>query len=102
MYNDTVKLVPTTRTVNSMGDPIDTDGTKKEVFCRVKSYSLKDKFMARNDGEVPELLIVLADKLEYSDEKFVEYKNIRYEVVGVTFNDTANDIGLAVRRWQTS
>lgn len=100
MYDETCKLIATNRTVNSMGDIIDSQETFRTVFCRVKSYNSKEKYMAESDGEVPELVIVLADKLEYEDEKMLDYKGKKYKVVGVSFDDLHDDIGLVVSRWQ--
>jgi len=100
MFDETCKLISVTRTVNSMGDTISTDGTPKTVFCRIKSYSLKDKMMVGADGDVPEMTFVLADKFEYNDEPFIEYNNVRYKVIHVAFDDLHSDIGLVVSRWQ--
>jgi len=100
MYNDTCSLIPIVRTVNSMGDTIETEGTAKTVFCRAKSYSLKEKFMAGTDGDIPELTIVLEDKLEYGQEPYILYNGVKYKVIHVAFNDLSNDIGLVVGKWQ--
>jgi len=100
MYDEICKLIPTTRTVTTAGDPVDVDGTAKIVFCRVKTYNAKEKYMAETVGIWPELVIVLADKLDYGGEDIVEYDSKRYEVVSVTYADTSDDIGLVVRRWQ--
>lgn len=100
MYDETCNLIPVTKSISIIGDPLETEGTPRAVFCRVKSYSMKEKFMAETTGDRPELTIVLADKAEYNDEPIVEYKNVRYKVLGVSFDDLHDDIGLVVAKWQ--
>lgn len=100
MYDNTCELIPIVSTVNSMGDTIETEGTGTLVFCRAKSYSLKEKFMAGTDGDIPEMTIVLEDKLEYGGEPYIKYDGKKYKVIHVAFNDLSNDIGLVVSKWQ--
>lgn len=100
MYDELAYLVPVTETVTSMGDTTKTEGTKKAVFCRVKSYSLKEKLMVGTEGHVPEMTFVLSDKLEYNNEPLIEYKTVKYRVIHVAFDDLHSDIGLVVTKWQ--
>lgn len=100
MYDEICKLQTISRTVNDLGDTVQTVESERVAFCRVKSYSLKDKYQINTDGEVPELTIVLADKLEYQGEDCVEYRGIQYKVIHTSFNDMKDDIGLVVTRWQ--
>lgn len=100
MYDDICKLIKVQQGISILGDTIDTAVMERTVFCRVKSYNARDKFQGLNEGEIPELTIVLADKGEYLGEDKVEYKNTTYKVIRTSFDDLHNDIGLVVTKWK--
>jgi len=101
MYNDVCELVPVTIVKNSIGDPVRTDGTHlQQVPCRVKSVSMRERYMAETVGGTPELVITLADKGNYNGEERVVYRNVTYRVVREYFTDTSSEIELVVSKWQ--
>jgi len=101
MYNHKASLVPMTSSINSYGDPVETAGTLKPVYCRVTSADEKEKAFANSRGESAELVIIIPDKKMYSGEKYVQYNNTNYRVTDVKFTDTSKEIRLVVGKWET-
>jgi hypothetical protein len=60
---------------------IATDGTKREVFCEVRSIGQKEFYDSYATEFYPELKLVLADHLDYEGERLVEYEKQRYRVI---------------------
>lgn len=60
---------------------ISDDGTKREVFCEVRSIGQKEFYDSYATDFYPELKIVLADHLDYEGERLVEYDGRRYRIV---------------------
>lgn len=86
LYADVAKLIAQTYTVNSIGDAVPTE-TSRQVFVEVKSLGLKRKIEAMATGLNVEFKLILADVQEYADEKIVEYKGVRYNVLNVYVAD---------------
>ena len=82
LYSDVANLIAQTYTVNSIGDAVPTE-TSRQVFVEVKSLGLKRKIEAMATGLNVEFKLILADVQEYNDEKIVEYKSVRYNVLNV-------------------
>lgn len=86
LYSDVANLIAQTYTVNSIGDTVPTE-TSRQVFVEVKSLGLKRKIEAMATGLNVEFKLILADVQEYADEKIVEYKGVRYNVLNVFVAD---------------
>lgn len=86
LYSDVANLIAQTYTVNSIGDAVPTE-TSRQVFVEVKSLGLKRKIEAMATGLNVEFKLILADVQEYADEKIVEYKSVRYNVLNVYVAD---------------
>lgn len=86
LYSDVANLIAQTYTVNSIGDAVPTE-TSRQVFVEVKSLGLKRKIEAMATGLNVEFKLILADVQEYADEKIVEYKGVRYNVLNVFVAD---------------
>lgn len=86
LYSDVANLIAQTYTVNSIGDAVPTE-TSRQVFVEVKSLGLKRKIEAMATGLNVEFKLILADVQEYNDEKIVEYKGVRYNVLNVYVAD---------------
>ena len=86
LYSDVANLIAQTYTVNSIGDTVPTE-TSRQVFVEVKSLGLKRKIEAMATGLNVEFKLILADVQEYADEKIVEYKGVRYNVLNVYVAD---------------
>lgn len=86
LYSDVANLIAQTYTVNSIGDAVPTE-TSRQVFVEVKSLGLKRKIEAMATGLNVEFKLILADVQEYNDEKTVEYKGVRYNVLNVFVAD---------------
>lgn len=72
MYNDIIKLVGETIVVNEYGDQT-TQRTERTVFARLQSIGQNEFYQAQAVGLKPEIKFVLADFLEYQDEKILKY-----------------------------
>ena len=86
LYSDVANLIAQIYTVNSIGDAVPTE-TSRQVFVEVKSLGLKRKIEAMATGLNVEFKLILADVQEYNDEKIVEYKSVRYNVLNVYVAD---------------
>ena len=86
LYSDVANLIAQTYTVNSIGDAVPTE-TSRQVYVEVKSLGLKRKIEAMATGLNVEFKLILADVQEYNEEKIVEYKSVRYNVLNVYVAD---------------
>ena len=86
LYSDVANLIAQTYTVNSIGDAVPTE-TSRQVYVEVKSLGLKRKIESMATGLNVEFKLILADVQEYNDEKIVEYKSVRYNVLNVYVAD---------------
>lgn len=55
--------------------------TRREVLCSFRSIGMKEFYQANASDFHPELKLVLADYLDYENEKLVDYEGQRYRVV---------------------
>ena len=86
LFAETATLISQTYSVNSIGDSIVTE-VRHDVFVEVQSIGLKRKIEAMSTGLNVEFKLLLKDIAEYKDEKYVEYKNTRYNVKNVFIRD---------------
>lgn len=78
---DVLKLIiAETTTVDEYGDSVIIE-TARQVFCRLESIKQKEFYQAMAVGLQPEVKFVLADYLDYADEKIVEHEGKRYHVL---------------------
>ena len=96
MYNDILTLVKETHTTNEFGDSASME-TCRDVFCKVRSVGMKEKYQAQAIGLLPELVFVLADYYEYDDEQKVRYRDKEYRILRTYIKDT-HEIELVVTR----
>lgn len=73
MYDNIIKLVSVSKTVNNYGDIVETP-TEKLVFAELKSIGQTEFYQAQAIGLKPELKFVIADYLDYNDEKTLKYQ----------------------------
>lgn len=99
MYDRICKLVSTTVAVNDCGDPIESDVSAREVYCRIVSADSKEKEQAVSRGARAELVVIMPDMIEYNGELFVDYGGRRYDVVDSKFGDTSNELRLVIGKW---
>lgn len=72
MYNQVAVLIK-----RSYG----TSETKRQVYCGFRSIGMQEFYQANASDFHPELKLVLADYLDYENEKLVDYDGQRYRVV---------------------
>lgn len=80
MYNDVIKLLTITEAPNAMGDLIQTT-VEKMVFAERKSVGMREKYAAMATGLKPELVFVLSDYYDYSDQDYISYNDVVYRVL---------------------
>lgn len=86
MYNEVITLNSIDASQDPNGDE-DKSATQTEVFCRVKSVGMREKYKAKQVGIEPELIFVLADYYDYSGETELEYEGLKYSVIRTYKND---------------
>ena len=96
MYNDVLTLVKEKFEVNEYGDSVASE-TTRDVFCKVRSIGMKEKYQAQAVGLLPELVFVLADYYEYEKEQKVVYNGEKYRILRTFVKDT-HEIELVVTR----
>ena len=56
-------------------------GTQREVFCRMASIGQREYYEAQAVDVYPECKFILADYLDYDNERLCEYDGQRYRVL---------------------
>lgn len=72
MFNEIITLKKESTTINEYGDTVRTF-TSKNVFAEVKSISQSEFYQAQATGLKPEIKFIIADFLDYNDEKVISY-----------------------------
>lgn len=80
MYNEVIKLVSETTTVDKYGNDIP-EYTAREVFADVRSIGMREFYSAAQTDYKPECTAVLADYRDYDSEKIVIWNDEIYHVV---------------------
>ena len=78
--NEILTLISRTPGRGAKGDPVIKEDFRV-VLCGVRSIGQKEFYQANATDFHPELKLVLADYLDYQDERLVEYNGIRYSVI---------------------
>lgn len=78
--NEVLTLISSIETTDAWGDPIIQE-THRDVFSTENSIGTKEFYQASSNGMKPEIKFVLADYLDYNDEKLIEYNCNRYKVL---------------------
>jgi SPP1 family predicted phage head-tail adaptor len=73
MFNDIIKLIKEVKTVNEYGDTVVTE-IERPVFAQVKSIGQSEFYQAAAVGLKPEIKFVIADFLDYQNEKKLKYE----------------------------
>ena len=94
--DDVIDLISSTKTVNALGDTVETT-TEKTVFVQVQSVGAKLKYEALSFGLKLVWKFILADYLDYSGEEQVRYEGSVYQVTD-TFRRQDGGLELTVAR----
>lgn len=81
---------------NADGDPQYRE-ERREVFAKVRSVSMREKYKALAVGLEPELVFVLADYMDYDGEQEIEFEKVRYSVTR-TFRKETDELEITVAR----
>lgn len=77
--NEIINLISITETTDRYGRQSTTE-TSKQLFAAVRSITQSEFYQAQAVGLKPEYKFVIADYLEYNNQKIVEYNGVRYSV----------------------
>lgn len=72
MFDNIIKLIAETYTVDEYGDTVATQ-TERTIFAEVKSIGQSEFYQAQAVGLKPEIKFVIADFADYQNEKFLKY-----------------------------
>lgn len=72
MFDDVIKLLSTTDTVDEYGDTVSTI-EEHQVFAEVKSIGQNEFYQAQALGLKPEIKFVIADFADYGGQKQLKY-----------------------------
>ena len=70
--------------------------TRREVFCRLQSIGQSEFYEASAQDFYPEMKFILADYLEYDNERLIDYDGRRFRVLR-TYR-TGQELELVVQR----
>lgn len=70
--------------------------TRREVFCRLQSIGQSEFYEASAQDFYPEVKFILADYLEYDNERLIDYDGRRFRVLR-TYR-TGQELELVVQR----
>ena len=94
MYDDIATLKAYTTTgADIYGNPITTE-VDSVVYVQPRSVYASEFYQAAQNGIKPTLSLFIANRLDYSGEKIVEYKGIDYDVIRVDWNAQRDGITL--------
>lgn len=98
MFDDVITLLNIVTKINDYGDKVeDTEKTTRiEVFAKVQSVKMTEKYKALAVGLEPELVFVLSDYYDYSDEKVIEYEGHRYKILRTYRKEDSTELELVV------
>lgn len=72
MYDNVIKLVSESRTVDEYGD-FNAITTERVIFADLRSITQSEFYQAQATGLKPEIKFVIADFLDYQNEKKILY-----------------------------
>lgn len=78
MYDSVIILVAQAKDVNKYGDIV-INYTERQVFADLRSIGQTEFYQAQAVGLRPEVKFVLADYLEYQNEKIIRYQAFNSE-----------------------
>lgn len=91
MYDEPIYFVDYKKTdnVDEYGDPI-CEEVKTLVFGQILSITQTEFYQAQSVGIKPELKVQIPDYLEYNEQQYVVFGNVRYSILR-TFRDCNTD-----------
>lgn len=100
MYNEIIKLIKETKSVNEYGDLAVTT-TEKVVFAEVQSIGMSEFYQAQATGLRPEIKFIIADYLDYNGEQALKYTPYsgteqKYKIIRTYRN--GNELELTAKR----
>lgn len=72
MYDSIITLIAETNTVDEYGDTVTVE-TERTIFAEVKSIGQTEFYQAQAVGLKPEIKFVIADFVDYQNEKKLKY-----------------------------
>ena len=78
--NEEIFLISEAMIPDERGDPV-IARTERAVFCDVASIGLKEFYQAAQAGLLPEIKFIIADYLDYGNEKELRYGDTVYRIL---------------------
>lgn len=93
MYDNLITLIAESKSnVNEYGDIVPTC-EERTIFCDVRSIGQKEFYQAQALGFAPEIKFVIADYLDYKNEKKLKYR---------AFNETTDTVYDVIRTYRNN
>lgn len=78
MYDNTIKLLKKSSTVNDYGTPVEKITSEREVFAEIASISMKESYEALAVGHHPEIKVIIQDVVDYNGERYAKLADVEY------------------------
>lgn len=96
MYNDEITLLTIARN-QSGADIVETITKEYDVLADIRSVGMKENYEAFSVGLKPELVIVIADYLDYEGQERLIYNDIQYQIIR-TYKKSTRELEIVVTR----
>lgn len=70
------------------GDPVQEEIRSEPVFAQKKSISQTEFYQAQTNDKKPEMKFVISDYMDYGNQKYLIYGDIRYKILKTYQTDT--------------
>ncbi len=80
MFSEVIRLIKVNKVKDSTGELRDSK-SEREVFAKILSIGTQEYYQAQASGFKPELKFVLADYLDYENEKKIVHDGMEYDVI---------------------
>ncbi len=61
--------------------------SRTDVFAEIRSVSMKEFYLAANDGIEPEVVFRLTDYADYAGQKILEHDGVVYDIIRTYTSD---------------
>ena len=94
MYDNTIKLLKKSSTVNDYGTPVEKITSEREVFAEIASISMKESYEALAVGHHPEIKVIIQDDFDYDWERYARLADIEYLITRTYRKDLSIELTL--------
>lgn len=80
MYDHIITLISKEANTNRHATPVENESDRRDVFCELTSISMKESYEALAVGKHPEIKAIIADSIDYNNERYAELNGKEYMV----------------------